>query len=44
MWRRSRRRSFAPRRPLAFGEQAGLILVTSLALVGGLVAAWVVFH
>ena len=44
MWRRSRRRSFAPRRPLAFGEQAGLILVTALVLVGGVVAAWVVFH
>ena len=44
MWRRSRRRSFAPRRPLAFPEQAGLILVTALALLGGLAAAWAVFH
>jgi hypothetical protein len=36
MWRRTRRRSFAPRRPLAFGEQAGLILVTALVVVAGL--------
>jgi hypothetical protein len=36
MWKRSRRRSFAPRRPAVFPEQWGLVLVTVLALVGGL--------
>ncbi len=36
MWKRSRRRSLAPRRPAVFPEQWGLVLVTALALVGGL--------
>jgi hypothetical protein len=36
MWKRFRRRSFAPRRPAVFPEQWGLVLVTALALVGGL--------
>jgi hypothetical protein len=44
MWRRSRRRSFAPRRPLAYSEQAGLILVTALLIVLGLAAAWLVLR
>jgi hypothetical protein len=44
MWRRSRRRSFAPRRPLAFAEQAGLILVVVLAVALGLAAAWLMFR
>jgi hypothetical protein len=44
MWRRTRRRSFAPRRPLAYAEQAGLILVTALAIALGLAAAWLMFH
>lgn len=35
MWRRFRRRSFAPRRPAMFAEQAGIVLVTALCLVGG---------
>jgi hypothetical protein len=37
MWRRLRRRSFAPRRPLIFPEQYGLVLVTALVLVAGVV-------
>jgi hypothetical protein len=44
MWRRSRRRSFAPRRPLAYSEQAGLILVTALVIAFGLAAAWLVLR
>jgi hypothetical protein len=45
MWRRSRRRSFAPRRPLAYSEQAGLILVTALVVVLGLAGVlWAVLR
>jgi hypothetical protein len=32
LWRRLRRRTFAPRRPVVFPEQWGLVLVTALAL------------
>ncbi len=35
MWRRFRRRSFAPRRPAVFPEQWGLVMVTLLAIAGG---------
>jgi hypothetical protein len=35
MWRRARRRTFAPRRPAVFPEQWGLVLVTLLAIAGG---------
>ena len=35
MWKRHRRRSFAPRRPAVFPEQWGLVLVTVLAILGG---------
>jgi hypothetical protein len=38
MWRRLRRRSFAPRRPLIFPEQIGIVLVTALCIAGGLAA------
>jgi hypothetical protein len=38
MWRRLRRRTFAPSRPAVFPEQWGLVLVTTLAIVGGIVA------
>ena len=38
MWRRVRRRTFAPRRPAVLPEQWGLILVTALALDGGIAA------
>ena len=32
LWRRLRRKTLAPRRPLVFPEQWGLVLVTVLAL------------
>jgi hypothetical protein len=37
MWRRLRRKSFAPRRPVIFPEQYGLVLVTVAVLIAGLV-------
>jgi hypothetical protein len=36
MWRRFRRRTFAPRRPAVFEEQWPLVLVTLLALAVGI--------
>jgi hypothetical protein len=36
VWRRLRRRTFAPRRPLVLPEQWGLILVTGLCVAGGI--------
>lgn len=43
MWRRFRRRTFAPRRPLMFPEQAGIVLVTALCIAGGIaIVVWVV--
>jgi hypothetical protein len=42
MWRRLRRRTFAPRRPAVFPEQWGLALATAIAVVAGLVAViWI---
>ena len=38
MWRRLRRKTFAPRRPAVFPEQWGLILVTALVIALGFVA------
>jgi hypothetical protein len=38
MWRRFRRRSFAPRRPAVFPEQWGLVLVCAPLVLGGVVA------
>jgi hypothetical protein len=35
MWKRVRRRTFAPRRPAVFSDQWGLVLVTVLVLAGG---------
>jgi hypothetical protein len=37
MWRRHRRKTFAPRRPAIFPEQWGLVLVTALAIALGIV-------
>ena len=37
MWRRLRRRSTAPRRPVLFPEQYALALFVAAALVGGVV-------
>jgi hypothetical protein len=31
----------APRRPAVFPEQWGLILVTAIAVVGGIVLTWI---
>ncbi len=36
MWKRFRRRSFAPRRPAVFPEQWGLVMVTVLAVAAGI--------
>jgi hypothetical protein len=42
MWRRLRRKTFAPRRPAVFPEQWGLVLVTALAVGGGIAAVvWI---
>ena len=38
MWKRFRRKSFAPRRPAVFPEQYGLVMVTVVAIVLGLAA------
>ena len=44
MWRRLRRRTMAPRRPLLFEGQYALALVTAIVLVGSIAfVAWVVF-
>jgi len=40
MWRRLRRRTFAPRRPVLFMEQWALALVTAAALVAGIAIAF----
>jgi hypothetical protein len=36
MWKRLRRRSFAPGRPALHPDQAGLVLFTLLALAAGI--------
>ena len=42
MWRRVRRRTMAPRRPVLFPQQYALALVTAILLLGGLaVVLWV---
>ena len=38
MWRRMRRKTFAPARPAVFPEQVGLLLVTVLAIALGIAA------
>ena len=43
MWRRLRRRTMAPRRPLLFPEQYALALVTAIVLLGSIaLVAWAV--
>jgi hypothetical protein len=45
MWKRLRRRTFAPRRPAIFPERWGLVLVTLLVLAGGVaLVAYVVMN
>jgi hypothetical protein len=42
MWKRLRRKSMAPRRPAVFPEQMGLVLLSLLAIGGGIaVVVWV---
>jgi hypothetical protein len=36
MWKRLRRRSFAPGRPAVYMEQVGLLTITLAALAGGI--------
>jgi hypothetical protein len=36
MWRRMRRRTMAPSRPAVFPEQVGLLLLSLLAIGGGI--------
>jgi len=38
MWRRLKRRTFAPGRPALFPEQIGLALLTTAIIVGSIVA------
>jgi hypothetical protein len=35
MWKRLRRRTFAPSRPAVYPDQIGLLIVTVLALLAG---------
>jgi hypothetical protein len=37
MWRRLRRKTFAPRRPVLFPEQYALAALTAVVLVGSIV-------
>ena len=36
MWKRLRRRTFAPGRPAVYPDQAGLVIFTIAALAGGI--------
>lgn len=42
MWRRLRGRSLAPRRPAVFREQWPLVVVTGLAIAGGIAVVVVI--
>ena len=42
MWRRLRRRTMAPRRPVLFEEQYALAVVTGIVLLAGIVAVVIV--
>jgi hypothetical protein len=44
MWRRLRRKSFAPRRPAVYPDQVGLLIVTFAAIAGGIAAVIVILH
>jgi hypothetical protein len=44
MWRRLRRRTMAPRRPILYPDQYALAVVTALVLVGSIaLVIWAVF-
>ena len=36
MWKRLRRRTFAPSRPAVYPDQIGLLVLTVVAVVGGI--------
>jgi hypothetical protein len=36
MWKRLRRRTLAPGRPLVYPEQLGLLLITLIVIAGGI--------
>jgi hypothetical protein len=36
MWKRLRRRTFAPSRPAVYPEQVGLLLISLLVIAGGI--------
>jgi len=42
MWTRLRSRTLSPRRPAVFPLQCGLVLVTAIVVVGGIVAVFIV--
>jgi hypothetical protein len=42
VWRRLRRRTMAPRRPILFAEQYALALTCALAIVGGIAVVVIV--
>jgi len=44
MWRRLRRKSLAPRRPVLFEEQYALALVTAIVLIGSIVAVFLLLR
>ena len=44
MWRRLRRKTFAPRRPVLYPDQAGLLILTFVAIAGGIAAVIVILH
>ena len=39
MWKRLRRRSFAPSRPALYGDQLGLVLIVGLVIAVGVYVA-----
>jgi hypothetical protein len=44
MWRRLRRRTMAPRRPILYEDQWALALVTAIVLIGSIALVfWAVF-
>jgi hypothetical protein len=43
MWRRLRRRTFAPSRPIVFPDQVGLVLFCALAIGCGIYMVFRVF-
>jgi hypothetical protein len=36
MWKRLRRRTFAPSRPMVYPEQVGLLLISLIVIAGGI--------